>query len=506
MRCDARTCDSSESGREFFLAAPWTLPCLLLAAWLFFCRPAAAQPTWEYSPYVIHVWVALEDHAELTERHYERIAAELLARSEVAVGAAWDVRVARCPPLLNAQVAGDIASLDISQIRTAAPEILAGDDKLFLIGVQALPDCFRLRLRELDCRSQTWRPLIERDVWQPPLVPAACFDLMLQSFAPLTRIENYRGTEASVRIRAGGLVLRPNSPANIAVGSLLLPVIRRNDRSGQPMEKIGIEVAPWTFLLAEKRENQVLDCKVFSGYRSALGSRASSRTIKLALAVRPLGTSTTLHVTTKETKTAPPQPLDGYEIHAKHPTTEDSVLLGTTDWRGELPIPSGETPLRILYIRNGGRLLARLPIVPGLERELTAQVYNDDLRLQTEGFVRGLQGRIMDLVARRELYTSRFRRHLQKKELDQAKVLLEEFRKLETRTDLSQLLNDYERRMHTDDPNVGPKIDKLISDTRQLLSRFLDDGAASKLAEELTAARSPAARSPAAAPAPAAKS
>lgn len=32
----------------------------------------------------------------------------------------------------------------------------------------------------------------------------------------------------------------------------------------------------------------------------------------------------------------------------------------------------------ILYVRNGGQLLARLPLVPGLEQEAEAVVMDDD--------------------------------------------------------------------------------------------------------------------------------
>jgi hypothetical protein len=215
--------------------------------------------------------------------------------------------------------------------------------------------------------------------------------------------------------------------------------------------------------------------------RGGLAGRASARVVKLALLAKPRHESTDLVLQTEEEN---PVPLDGYDVYAKDPVTEKSELIGVSDWRGRVRIPNGDQPLLILYVRSGGLLLARLPLAPGLEPELPAQVTNDDVRLQVEGFVKGLQNRIMDAVARRELYIARFRRHLQKKELDKAKALLEEFRHLETRSDLAILVNQQEQRLTSQDRRVQAKIDQLFSQTRQLLAKFLDPQTANKLDQE----------------------
>lgn len=449
-------------------------------------RRATAQQTWEYSPYVNNVWVALDRHPDLTPQHYQRIANMLVDRSYVVAGATWDTRVAPCPDPLLTSVVERIESVDVDQVNEQAAAILKNDDKLILVGVKCFPDRLRVQTRELDCRTRTWRPVVTRTLAQTTGLPKACFDMIVGSFAPIVRIEDYRGKEASVRIRAGGLITSEHSPANIADDDVLLPIIRRNDRKGEPMDN-GIQVAPWTFMTVKDRQSNVLQCDVFSGYRSALGGRSSSRTVKLALAVQPTSSQSILHLTTRDD---PPQPLGGYEIHAKHPVTEETELVGVTDWRGICEIPQSDHRLRVLYVRNGGRLLARLPMVPGLDEDLTVQVSDDDKRLQAEGFIKGMQGKIMDLVARRELYTSRFRRHLKNGEFEEAKAQLEVFRKLATRTDLNRDLDFLEARVQTSDRSVQAKIDQLLSDTRQLLSRFLDDATANKLNEELTAARS----------------
>jgi len=450
----------------------------------------------------------------LTDRLAEQIAETISQRAYTTAGATWDIETVRCPLRLHNDVLVDIESITVDQVKaageivqrakddasksdakdskseaedskTAGEIVLRESDKLFLLRVRAQMAGFVVTVRELDCRSCTWRSVPSRQVVQPERIADECFAVIADAFSPVVRIEMPKGREAEVRVRAGGLITSELSPSHIHDDDVLLPIIRRNDRVGEPL-KGGIQVLPWTFLTITERKGNVLTCKVHSGMRSALGGRASSRTVKLALAVDPKNESTLLRVKTWDD---PPVPLGGYEIHAKDPVTEESELVGKTDWRGIVKVPKSERPLRILYVRNGGRLLARLPMVPGLESELTAQVSNDDQRLKAEGFVKGLQTKVMDLVALRELYIARFRRHLKRKQLDEAKTLLEEFRTLETQSDLSRQLLQEEQRITSPDRRVQARIDQLFKDTRQLLSRFLDPRTANELAQELAEAQ-----------------
>ena len=460
---------------------------LLLLLWAVCLVPstARAQATWEYSPYVIKVWVAFDDSAELTDRLMEQIAETISQRSYVVAGATWAVETVRCPAELRSDIATNVDLVTVDEVKAVAEAMLKKDDKLFLLGIRAEMTDFVITVRELDCRSRVWRPSLLRRVVQPERIPHEAFAAVADAFSPLVRIEIPKGREAQVRIRAGGLVTDEASPSQIHDQDVLLPIIRRNDRLGEPMEA-GIQVIPWTFMTINQRHGAVLQCRVHSGMHSALGGRSSSRTVKLALVAKPRGESTFLRVQTRGESRLP---LGGYEIHAKDPETEKSELLGKTDWRGMLEVVKAERPLRILYVRNGGRLLARLPTVPGLDPELTAQVSNDDLRLEVEGFVKGLQTRVMDLVARRHLYIARFRRHLKKNEFDEANALYETFCNLETRSDLLRQLRDQEQRVKAPDKRVQAKIDQLFKDTSQLLSKFLDPDTARELGAELEKAK-----------------
>ena len=137
-----------------------------------------------------------------------------------------------------------------------------------------------------------------------------------------------------------------------------------------------------------------------------LAGRSSASIEKLALCVRPWDETTELRLLTQGSAV---RPLEGYEIFAKKPLPANpdvkntSELLGRTDWRGGILVPPGEQLLRLIYVKNGSHLLARLPIVPGHLTQLSVELPSDDKRLEAEAFVKGMESTVMDLVARREI-------------------------------------------------------------------------------------------------------
>lgn len=475
-RPDAATWLRTPVGASLALAA-----CLLLTL----AGKASAQATWDYSPYTIKVWLAMDAAAELTPGLIQRIARTMTERAWVVAGAAWEIQVAACPAELNWDAARYPESITSEAIARLAPAILKEDDKLVLLSLRDALTDLTITARELDCRTRFWQPLVTRQVTQPDRVADAAFAVLCDAFVPLGRIEAAKGKEAMLRVRADGLTIKQASPARIVAGDVLVPIIRRNDRLGEPLEN-GIQRAAWTYLTVAERRGSQWRCQVSSGMTSPLGARSSARTMRLALLAKPRWETTELVVRTRAEQ---PVPLGGYEIYSKPPDSEDAELLGATDWRGQITIGPKPQLLQILYVRNGGRLLARLPMVPGLEPLVTVQVTDDDPRLLAEGYVKGLQNRIMDLVARRELYITRFRRHLEKKEVDQAQKLLEEFRSLENRSDLSRQLDQQVQRVKSSDRRVQAAIDQLFTDTRQLLLKFLDPRTSNQLADELLRAQ-----------------
>jgi hypothetical protein len=235
--------------------------------------------------------------------------------------------------------------------------------------------------------------------------------------------------------------------------------------------------------MVKKRDVSRLECEPHTGVRFPITGRNSARTERFALAVRAAGESTMVRLRTNE---KPPQPLSGYDVFAKDPKSEKVELIGRTDWRGTMELPKHvDSPLRVVYVKNGGSLLARLPTVPGHEPEMVVDLTPDDKRLQAEGFVAGVQAVLTDLVAQRELYAKRIRSRLSEGKINEAQKLLEEFKALPTRDDVQKLLDQQQPRITTSYKKVQGKIDKLFEDTRKLLYKFVDPAMAAKLEEEV---------------------
>ena len=200
-----------------------------------------------------------------------------------------------------------------------------------------------------------------------------------------------------------------------------------------------------------------------------------------SVAVHPQ-TEVTIQVRTLKTG-EPAVPLAGLELYSKIPSPEPPrertaeeaqaeeqrnppEFVGLTDWRGRIAIAPSAAPLRLVYVKNGGQLLARLPIVAGYHAQQVAEVPDDNPRLQAEGFIRGMNGQIMDLVAQRQILAARVRKRIAENKLDEAQELLDQIRALKTRNDVQREL-DMQARRQLASPYlaVQARIDKLYGDT-----------------------------------------
>ncbi len=189
------------------------------------------------------------------------------------------------------------------------------------------------------------------------------------------------------------------------------------------------------------------------------------------------------------------EPLEGYAVFARPPVAEEasasasSQRLGLTDWRGMLRIERDASPLRILYVKNGRQLLARLPLVPGAEPTQTMALPGDDERLEAEAFVRGMENRVMDLVARREILAARIRARIRDGKVAEARQYLEEAKRLPAKDDFEALLVSHRQSgATTGDPRQVQRIDQMLSGARILLARHLNPQLIVQLEREVEAA------------------
>lgn len=452
-------------------------------------RSVLAQAAWEFSPYDVKVCIALDNEPEFTPTFAALAHEELTNRADIVFFASWKLAVVHP----NSQVAGQMLThwdkLTFDGIRSGDENLTKGD-KLYLLAVTRDGGEYLIRGRELDLRTRVMGPTIERRCGALPGVPLACWDVVAASFVPLAKVELVLNAKITARVRAGGLITDPGSSALIQPGDALRPFVRRNERGGEPA-KNGIQAIAWTVLSVQSRHGSVLDCTVSSGYRTPIPARANARMERLAVVARPRLSETRVVLMSRGKD---PHPLTGYEIFVKGIDGNPTQLLGVTDWRGSIEVPRGDVLVRTLYVKNGNQLLARLPLVPGDERELVATTIEDDYRLQTEGFVMALQGRVTDLVARREILAARIRKRISEAKLGDAEQLLEEYRGLQSRDELIKDVDAQQGNIADNDAALDKltriRINKLMGEARTLLqNKYLDPETKNVLAKEVEKAR-----------------
>jgi hypothetical protein len=450
------------------------------------------QAAWEYTPYQIRIWVALDPVPQLPSSLIGTLGQSLPARAETVMGPVVQSQVAAAPARLRGSLLKDLDAISVDAIAAAAGPGDLEADKIFLTAITRRGGEPLVRIRELDVRSRQLEPAIERACSGVGALSLALCDAISESFTPLARIEQVSDQTFTLRLRAGGLITEPTSLVVVEPGMVLRPIIRRNDRSGQPT-KGGIQPIPWSFLTIDERHDSVLECTLKSGYRSAIPAKGGVRMERLALLVRPRFDETKLVL---HSRTDTSKPLMNYEIHQRIPDSTDTHVIGLTDSRGSVTVYRGDGTLETLVVKNGKQLLARLPLVPGYEKALTAYVVDDDGRLAAEGFVAALYSRALDLVARREILASRIRARLKDGKTGEAQKLLDEFRRLDTRADLNRDLDRYRQQVVAADKVTEQRVEKIFSEAqRLLLLKPLSDELLAQLTREVGATKSSAAKS-----------
>lgn len=340
-------------------------------------------------------------------------------------------------------------------------------DKIFVVRIDEQPDGATVAVVEMETLMRSFGQMVSSPFASSVDLPNVVGHTITQAFSPMVRIDDAGQKTATAMIRAGNLIMDPESPANVAVGSVLQPMIRKNDRNGKPIALGRIE---WAYLIVTEKEGPNVVADYYSGMAGGLQGRKNKRTFKMAMLLKPMRDQTLLRLHVKGREDLP---LIGYELYERELKSKSMTFVGRTNWDGKLAIEKTEDPMRLLYVKNGGAVLARLPMVPGQTPKEVADLTGDDMRLQAEAYVRGVQNAIIDLVAIRKLLAARIRMRLRKGEMKEAEELLNALRSQPTN---EQLANDMGRNqamfikeIGSRNPNQRRKVDIMFKDTREML-------------------------------------
>ena len=231
-------------------------------------------------------------------------------------------------------------------------------------------------------------------------------------------------------------------------------------------------------------------CRLYSGLHSALAGRRRGRVQQLALAVKPAAKPTRLVI---RARSGSNRPLGGYDVFLQKPGEKSSQWLGRTDLAGSILIPPAPHLLHVVYIRNGGQLLAKLPLVPGEEESVDAAVIDDDQRLAAESVIMASQEELLDLVTRRTVLAARISAAIKTGKADEANELLLQLYALRTRDQFTQQLDQERQKLMSDDPLIQRRVDLMFDKTRKLVVQHLDPSEVDKVSEQVRAAKEAAA-------------
>ncbi|WDQ17364.1 hypothetical protein PSR62_02130 [Rhodopirellula sp. P2] len=344
-------------------------------------------------------------------------------------------------------------------------------DKIFIVRVRTATTPMKVESVEFDTLMRYFGDTSNATVSSFNLLPEVVGATLRDVFAPVARIDDAGKSNAVGLVRASGLVTDKDSPALVQVGDVLVPMVRKDDRNGNP---ISIGPLDWAYLLAKELDGRRVKMDFHAGRAGGLQGRKNARTHRMGLRIRPRKDQTLLRL---HAKGDPNQPLIGYEIYEKELEGKSMTFIGRTDWNGRLDVEfAKDQPLRLLYVKNGGAVLARLPMVPGHHANAVADLAGDDMRLQAESYIRGVQNSIIDLLAIRELFKARIMMRLERGDLESAEELLEVLRNQPTN---ERLANDMGKRQTEFIKAIGKnanqqrKVDEMFSVTRELLTKHI---------------------------------
>ena len=476
------------------------VPALLVCAW---ATPACAQTVWELSPYRIRLILTTGHAPELSGDFRADLPAELLTRVDTLIGAAWDADARWASAEMRRVMIRDLERVTVELLEVelsreareaageepapeepAAPEQNGDDaeppldldslaDKIILLALLPGRNGYEARARELDVRTRQWNTAVSVPARHPAKLADAAFQAVWRAFAPLARIaavDEKDPKRITLRLRAAGFPARDEAIVMARPGDVFRPIVRHNDRYGKMR---GIRPVDWTFLHVEERSGGVLTCRLHTGMRRPLSARRRGQFEQLAVAAIATNKPTRLVLQSRAERD---KPLPGYDVYSHPPDSKTTVLVGRTDQQGSVIVPPGNSPLRVLVVKNGAEFLARLPLVPGMQPELVAEIRPDDERLRAEGFIRGLQQELIDLVTRREVLLAQAQKRIEEKKLDEAQKLVDELRGLESRHDFDLYLLQEQKREEavSDDKLAQAKIDQMFRKTRTLVNAYLD--------------------------------
>jgi hypothetical protein len=437
----------------------------------------SAQAAWEMLPYRIQLLTAVETDAFLPARLEQELPGDLAARVPGVVGGAWRMDAGAAPVDLRHRILHTLAGITAEELPASAKQ----GDKVILLGVSAGENGYVVRARELDLVTGLWNTAVTRNVRQAAAVKQEALWCLISAFAPQARIEKVEDKVVTLKLRAAALARKDTNLPLLLSGTVFRPVLVKSDARGAmaagPAESIG-----WTYLIPTetKISSSPFTTRVETGLTGTVIPEYHPTRLRLALGVSPSQDSTKVMLVAEGSAA----PLEGYEVAAQEPEVAGKagaiLSLGRSGPDGIVVVAPSLKAVRTLLVRHGEEILARLPLVPGLAEEITISLADDQPRLAVESALSRIQDDLVDLVARREVLSSRIKAAGAAGNSAAADKLKEQLRKLPS-VDLA--LTELGKQQQPAEALEGPARHKMLEklgDIRKLAEKLKSENPTSK--------------------------
>lgn len=422
---------------------------------------------WELEKYRVQITVVLDLPGGLSERLADELPRYLRNRIDSALAPGWsgDVRIAT-----GADRPAVLAALHTAE--PAAPKLPPDQDKWIVAKIGWTPETLEIQSREFDRYVQRWSVPIRRESRQADSVGEQLFALCWRTFSPLAQVtldpKNLK--LATLKLRGESLPRSRGAAASVKTGDVFLPLLRRTTRGGE-LEKNGLLPIPWTFLETTDVKNDAVSTRVVSAASRPFPAKRQGRVEQVAIVLRADPAPSILQL---RARTADARPLVGYEILTQQPGNKETTPIGNTDSTGRIAIQPAKSTVQFVLIKHGGLLFARVPVVAGAEPRIELPLPDDEVRMAAESRLATVREDLIDVVARRNILISRARQKIEKKDFNAAEDLIKSLDDLPGRPQFDLTLRTAQQALHSDDPHVQRRIQKLFESTQNLFTQYLD--------------------------------
>jgi hypothetical protein len=362
-------------------------------------------------------------------------------------------------------------------------------DKFLFVTIAADGAGYVAAAREWDRLTDTVGPVRTFVTVSREDVPRIAVGAVRAAFRPVAEIGVEEEGLVALTLRAGEIPAPDPDATALAPQTLFLPVMRRFDRDGELLE---VRSLPHTVLRTASSDGGPLVAEVHSSLRSPLGSRRG-RVEAWAIGTLTTAESTRLTLIRREDGV----PLAGriVEIRAEpprpgaEPPPPEATLL--TDRSGSVVLAAdAERPLVWVTVRSGDALLFRMPLVPGLEAQVTLPLGDDHRRLDAEGRLSILTGELIETVAKRATLLVRARTRARAGQYAEAEEALAEVARLPDAADFRRRLAAVEApavqaAQDAGDRLAAARIRALARRAATLVDRYLNADAVRATREEV---------------------